>query len=350
MTVEKILSKLTAVDGKEYYLLTSLHNGGEAGMDLALVRDNQAWTGTVTEEDLDGASQDLKMEYPEFVTQTRKALTRQNVGGIDFQYTCKVRTDTLIFTWKKHVSTENIKIQLGTTVLKEKDMACDVVTEIFEHALEATTRLQTTITTFQAENERLVSERATALKRLDKCVSNKNQMEEDMYSKFAIVINDKKAKIRSLRDQLNGVSSSVASSGDTAMAGESHSVKQEAGNETDDMPASRSGSDYDTDDGRNTPPIKKLRPVLKTEPSTDDNLLLDDSLAKTSTPVNPRRRRRQEAASKKTTPSRPVLPRPASKEPTPGTSRGQRASLRKGASNVSSNISSDNVDNLFDDF
>lgn len=48
MTVEKILSKLTAVDGKEYYLLTSLHNGGEAGMDLALVRDNQAWTGTGT--------------------------------------------------------------------------------------------------------------------------------------------------------------------------------------------------------------------------------------------------------------------------------------------------------------
>ena len=51
------------------------------------------------------------MDFKDYVIQTRKAFTRQNVGGIDFQYTVKNQDmDSVTFTWKKHIATENIKV------------------------------------------------------------------------------------------------------------------------------------------------------------------------------------------------------------------------------------------------
>ena len=46
MPVEKVLSRLTSTDDVNYFLLTSLHDGGEGGFDLAVVSEGQAWVGS----------------------------------------------------------------------------------------------------------------------------------------------------------------------------------------------------------------------------------------------------------------------------------------------------------------
>ncbi|KAJ7375588.1 DNA repair protein xrcc4 [Desmophyllum pertusum] len=55
-------------------------------------------------------------------------------------------------------------------------------------------------TSLRSDNARLSSERKDALKLLDKCVTAKEEMEKDLFEKFAAVLNDKKSKIRQLKE------------------------------------------------------------------------------------------------------------------------------------------------------
>ena len=46
MASEKILSKLSVGGEKDYYLLTTVHNGGKEGFDLSLCDGHEAWCGS----------------------------------------------------------------------------------------------------------------------------------------------------------------------------------------------------------------------------------------------------------------------------------------------------------------
>ncbi len=51
------------------------------------------------------------MDMSEYVKQTRKALTREQLGNLQFIYTAKEQKHgALLLSWKKHVIEENIKV------------------------------------------------------------------------------------------------------------------------------------------------------------------------------------------------------------------------------------------------
>ena len=65
----------------------------------------------VDENDLETLSQEVKMDMTEYVKQTKKALTRENLGNLQFIYTAKEQKNgALLLSWKKHVMEENIKV------------------------------------------------------------------------------------------------------------------------------------------------------------------------------------------------------------------------------------------------
>ena len=57
-------------------------------------------------------SRKVKMDFSDFVQQTRKALTKDCSGGIDFLYQVKVSRNTADFVWKKHIASDSIKVSL----------------------------------------------------------------------------------------------------------------------------------------------------------------------------------------------------------------------------------------------
>ena len=61
--------------------------------------------------DLEIMCKKVKMSYDELLSQTRKALTKENVGSFNFEYQIKHSGNILQFTWKKVLATDNIKVQ-----------------------------------------------------------------------------------------------------------------------------------------------------------------------------------------------------------------------------------------------
>ena len=77
---------------------------------------------SVDENDLETLSHDVKMNYGAYTAQTRKALTRVNLGSLNFVYQTKKQKDgSLLLSWKKHMMAENIKVSLYTSEIDCKE-------------------------------------------------------------------------------------------------------------------------------------------------------------------------------------------------------------------------------------
>ena len=77
---------------------------------------------SVDENDLETLSHDVKMNYSDYTAQTRKALTRVNLGSLNFVYQAKKQKDgSLLLSWKKHMMAENIKVSSYTNEINCKE-------------------------------------------------------------------------------------------------------------------------------------------------------------------------------------------------------------------------------------
>ncbi|KAI6058284.1 DNA-repair protein XRCC4 [Aix galericulata] len=92
---------------------------------------------------------------------------------------------------------------LGSLKLQKVSSPAEVVRELIGYCLDCLGRLQVKNEHLQKENERLFSDWSDVEKRLEKCVEAKEDLESDLYNRFILVLNEKKAKIRNLQKLLN---------------------------------------------------------------------------------------------------------------------------------------------------
>ena len=65
----------------------------------------------VSEDDLDGFCRKLKMSHDKYLSETKKALSRQNVGALTFKYEIKEKSDEeVVLVWKKFIPADKIKV------------------------------------------------------------------------------------------------------------------------------------------------------------------------------------------------------------------------------------------------
>ncbi|XP_071104940.1 DNA repair protein XRCC4-like isoform X1 [Haliotis cracherodii] len=352
--------KLDTVARKDCFLQTTLRDDGKEGFQLMVTDGENIWSGDLTEDNIDSLSSKAKMDYNTYVAQTVKAFTQQNMAGMHFEFQMKTRGDDSVdFIWKKYVPADEIKFQLGSVTLYMKDDPARCIRQIFQQNITTNTSLQERIRSLDTDNERLSRERAMALKRLDKCITAKEEVERDLYEKFVAVLNSKKEKIRALKQQIEEGVPSTSSVKDGARPGTSGvgdaGVSDESENEdvansissTSRVPRGSVDEEENTDEESQPAPSKRRRraPVGQTtKKEADSSLVLEDEPDRAVTTVA-RRPARQRGANKKQTPSKPVLPKVTSKRSDSGGSSGpdRRSSMRKSSSH-SSNRSSDHQD------
>lgn len=320
----KSLVKLDIPGGKEYFLQTEYKDDGMSGFRLMLVHGLAAWQGLVTEKDLDKLRLNIKMDLETFIKQTLQALTKSGDGDISFTYQLKRESDDSVeLIWKKHIPTEDITFQLGKAILNVCSTPAESISSILNFCIDCTKSQQTEITALQTDNDRLSKERVNALKRLEKCVIAKEELERDLYSKFAAILNSKKEKIRELKHSTENSTNDV----DDSKPGPSRTITQ-----SQKRPAkgvNYSDEEHTTDDEGGTQQRKKAK---KGENKTldDDSLVLEEENEDKPTIVARPKRNRE--PNKKTTNAKPVLPKISSKDSNtsiserPSSSRKSRAS------------------------
>ncbi|KAL3842461.1 hypothetical protein ACJMK2_020481 [Sinanodonta woodiana] len=330
-------------DEEECFLLTTVKDGGKEGLDIILCEGSDIWVGEVSVDQLDEMSVRLKIEFSSYVDQTVDAFTGKNEGKVTYQYQLKKDGTKAKFIWKKFIPSEDITFQLGFTVLQKKEDADKYRTLMFNHCISHMLELRDRIHTLETDNERLAQERISALKRLEKCVVAKEELENDLYAKFTAILNSKKERIRELKGQ--GDEPGPSGLTGTPAQEQSDSERSNKGTQQKRKPQ-KSDSDENTDDEGSTQRKRQhITNKAGTSKSEGDNSLIleEDKEEKKSQVVA--RPKRQGGRQRKQTPSKPVLPRVTSNESESGGST-KKTSLRKTPSSVSKRSTTSEEDDL----
>ena len=166
------------------------------------------WLGTYPHSNIASVAKNAKMAENDVAMETKRALTTGGFQSEEYTYTAVKhhKDNSLEITWKKYLATDNVKFTLGRVVL-ETCSDNQLHSRIMNFAVSEIIALKDTIVELKKEKDRYSNERTAVLQRLEKCVNLKEEIECDLYGKFKLILNEKKAKVRRLMESLNRASS-----------------------------------------------------------------------------------------------------------------------------------------------
>ncbi|OPJ82122.1 DNA repair protein XRCC4 isoform A [Patagioenas fasciata monilis] len=210
--MEKILNRIHPVSDPEatYFLQVSWEKDLGTGFGIVLSDGQCAWTGTVSEAEISREAADMEMNREKYVEELRKALItgEESAGKYNFVISRDEENMECYFSYERNLKDGSFR--LGSLKLQKVSSPAEVVKELIGYCLDCLGRLRARNEHLQKENERLFSDWSDVEKRLEKCVEAKEELEADLYNRFILVLNEKKAKIRSLQKLLNEAKESAA--------------------------------------------------------------------------------------------------------------------------------------------
>lgn len=274
-------------EGSSLYVLTEFEN---STFTITASNGSKTWAGKVSNKEVKTMASRVEMPEGSFLDEMLKALTRENVGNLNFAYAVRVApNDCLELTFKRHLVADNIRFQLGTVKLQpqpiERAHSC-----LLRYAVDTIASLKEQIAESDREKARLVSERQVALDQLERCVTLKEDVETELFGKFKEILNTKKSKIRALSEELTKVSERshkasnepeaevVTCSHDDRTSGDEDaqtpSPKPKPSSSTSCLASGSSSGpapsssllDDDADRGNTSPPVKRKRRVEQKRP------------------------------------------------------------------------------------
>ncbi|KAJ6669795.1 hypothetical protein lerEdw1_000344 [Lerista edwardsae] len=129
------------------------------------------------------------------------------------------------------------QFKLGSLKLQKVSSPAEVVRELISYCLVSIEELHAKNEHLQKENDTLLSDLEEMQGRLQKCVEAKEQLEADLYQRFILVLNEKKAKIRSLQNSLKEAEEALEKTPqtrDTVASSESKVEKEDYEGSTDE--------------------------------------------------------------------------------------------------------------------
>ncbi|XP_030579878.1 DNA repair protein XRCC4-like [Archocentrus centrarchus] len=332
---------LSSEHDSSYFLRVDWEGRGlSSGFQLLLSDGQDAWRGEVSDAVVCNEAEELEMPMERYIQDVEQALIgTENSDTYSFTLMPNPpdHSSTLTLTYEK--MQKDISFRLGSIVLKAVPDPAEAVRSLLTHSLQRGINLQHHNQRLKEENQSLRGEQQHITAELKRYVGGKEALEAELYSRFVLVLNEKKAKIRSLQQEVTSLQEMRSSTEQRKR----HSVKseqpagQDGGVEEDEYGGS---TDEDPEDVESTPASSlPSRESLTPGP-------LDDSLSDL-TDVAPSRKRRvhnrgaPEAAVKRPNPER--LQRKRNESPA-GSSKLQTPQHSAGSAAGSA------VEDLFEDF
>nr|XP_020514884.2 DNA repair protein XRCC4-like [Labrus bergylta] len=316
-----------------YFLRVNWRGRGlGSGFQLLLTDGQDAWRGDVSEAAVCEEAEELEMQRERYIQDLEKALTETETSTTySFSLTPSPPDRGSTVTLAYETVQKDISFRLGSVELKVVPEPAEAVREILIHSLQRGDDLQLNNRKLEEENERLRREQRRITAEMKRYAGGKEELEAELYSRFVLVLNEKKAKIRSLQEtvtHLQGNRSSEEKKKEQSVKSDRTAAEEEDeyGGSTDEEP-------------------EEERPTRAPASSTRESSAaspLDDSL-KDITDVAPCRKRRFRHL---------VAPDPVVKRPSPQSSERKRPDPPSGSSKQQTQRSTDaaEVEDLFDDF
>ncbi|CAI5787313.1 DNA repair protein XRCC4 isoform X1 [Podarcis lilfordi] len=152
----------------------------------------------------------MEMEREKYIGELKKVLLFE--GGLADKYNFDISKggvdgECLNFSYEKNL--KDVSFRLGSLMLQKVSGPAEVISELISYCLDCIKGLHSKNEHLQKENERLQSDLDDVQEQLQKCVEAKEELEMELYKRFILVLNEKKAKIRSLQKSLKEAEEAV---------------------------------------------------------------------------------------------------------------------------------------------
>lgn len=178
-----------------YFLRVDWSGDLGAGFTIVLINGSAAWIGEVSEEEVIKGANDTGMSRERYVEELHQALIRDERER-ETKYSFQLTADHLLY----QRMSDNASVNLGSVALQPAPDPLELNREMIGQSLKRHLHLEATNSQLLQENCKLRCEHSQILKELDTCVKTKNILEKQMYSRFVMILNDKKSRIRELQE------------------------------------------------------------------------------------------------------------------------------------------------------
>lgn len=178
------------VQDQHYILKTEWHSD-----DFTIqILDSQMfkeWQGHISYDNLKQSAEELEIPYEKFFDECKKALTTN--GGVEhFQYL--IENDKFNLIKKDQFQIQYLELELVVNAELKSDFVLA--------AVDLIASLQNDLAKCKETSNELQEKYQTMVETMEKCWEQKNNLEKNLLSKFAVLLNSKKDKIAELQELL----------------------------------------------------------------------------------------------------------------------------------------------------
>ncbi|CAL8322736.1 unnamed protein product [Lota lota] len=177
-----------------------------SGFNILLTDGQLAWRGEVTEDVVCSEAEELEMQKERYVQDLHQALTSTE-SSVTYNFTltpqptaATTTSSTTTLAYEK--VQKDISFRLGSVELGAVVAPVKAVRELLELGVQRASRLERQNHRLQEENHSLSVEQKHMTTELQRYAEGKQALEAELYCRFVLVLNDKKAKIRALQQSL----------------------------------------------------------------------------------------------------------------------------------------------------
>ncbi|XP_026799533.3 DNA repair protein XRCC4 isoform X3 [Pangasianodon hypophthalmus] len=216
-----------------------------AGFVVLLCDGVSAWSGEVSEEDVSREAQEMEMPRERYVRDLQLILTGE--GQADQSYSFHLAPEQsgspmLKLSYEKVQS--EMSFRFGMVELLPVPEPTKVIKELITYGLERSARLQAKKHNVYKENQRLRNEQEHITAEMERYIKEKETLERELYNRFVLILNGKKAKIRTLQERIKQLQNTIQEEmhrwkrGEACHGGNEHAdeklEKSDYGNTTDE--------------------------------------------------------------------------------------------------------------------
>uniref|UniRef100_A0A8C6TCA3 X-ray repair complementing defective repair in Chinese hamster cells 4 n=1 Tax=Neogobius melanostomus TaxID=47308 RepID=A0A8C6TCA3_9GOBI len=190
-----------SISGSSYFLRLDW-SGPDlgSGFQLLLTDTEDAWKGEVTQKDLCEEAKELEMENERYLQDLHQALSGTECSTA---YSFSLINSGASFSLAFEKVQKDISFRLGSVALTALSNPAEAVRDLLIYSMAKGNSLERQNNKVEQQNQRLRNEHQRITAQLKQYSKDKTALESELYSRFVLVLNQKKDKIRSLLQTLN---------------------------------------------------------------------------------------------------------------------------------------------------
>ncbi|XP_015914988.1 DNA repair protein xrcc4 [Parasteatoda tepidariorum] len=196
MFSHKALNKI-CLEGEEVFLLSEYEPKRNLELKILDIQHNKSYTGQASDLVLRTQAASIGLSFSDFMEQSKQALFQEPSNECTFNYSLQKDSVNYKFKWAS-VDQEETTIILGCIEMMEQEYV-----SVFDNVLISLAKeilnLNSKVKSLTAELVECKSQTDKAIHQLSEAVDIKENLEKELFSKFVLVLNEKKKKIKDIK-------------------------------------------------------------------------------------------------------------------------------------------------------